>query len=42
MNPRTFSDRGYTLCIDCIEEIYGPLTPRDFNSHSANDWVRRW
>jgi hypothetical protein len=32
---RTFSDRFHALCIDCIEEIYGPLTPKDFNSHSG-------
>ena len=34
-DSRTFTDRFHTLCMDCIKEIYGPLTPRDFNSHSA-------
>jgi hypothetical protein len=31
----TWSDRFYELAANCITEIYGSLTPKDFNSHSA-------
>jgi hypothetical protein len=31
----TFGDRFRTMSLNCIREIYGPLTPKDFNAHSA-------
>jgi hypothetical protein len=32
---KSFRDRFYEMTLECIREIYGPLTPNDFNSHSA-------
>jgi hypothetical protein len=32
---RTFADRFDALATECIGEIYGPITPKDFNSMSA-------
>ena len=32
---RTFGDRFHTKSSDCIREIYGPFTAKDFNSQSA-------
>jgi hypothetical protein len=32
---KTFADRFYALASECIREIYGPLAPKDFKSHSA-------
>jgi hypothetical protein len=31
----SFSNRFDILSMACIEEIYGPLTPKGFNSHSG-------
>jgi hypothetical protein len=31
----TFRDRFHTMSSNCIREIYGPLTVKDFNSHRA-------
>ena len=40
---RTFGDRFHTMSSECIREIYGPITHKDFNSHSAmaNFFVRK-
>jgi len=32
---KTRADRFYALASECITEIYGPLTPKDFISLSA-------
>jgi hypothetical protein len=32
---KSFADRLYALASECIREIYGSLTPKDFNSISA-------
>lgn len=32
---KSFADRFYALASECIIEIYGSLTPKDFNSLSA-------
>jgi hypothetical protein len=34
----TCSDRFYSLASQCIIEVYGPISPSDFNSMSAMAW----